>query len=99
MSAFLPRNGGSLMTWASQDLESLVKPSTIDPRADGAIGFKPVYIRAAFYWNCADEDVTFAQLAPLLPGLERLLERQSKCRKNGGVESRAITLSASAIAP
>jgi hypothetical protein len=44
-----------LMTWASQDEDSMVNPSTIDPRADGAIGFKPEYSREAFYGNCADE--------------------------------------------
>ena len=61
LSAFLPCNGESLMTWASQDEDSMVNPSTIDPRADGAIGFKPEYSREAFYGNCADEDVAFAQ--------------------------------------
>jgi pimeloyl-ACP methyl ester carboxylesterase len=61
LSAFLPCNGESLMTWASQDEDSMVNPSTIDPRADGAIGFKPEYSREAFYGNCTDEDVAFAQ--------------------------------------
>jgi len=59
--AFLPRNGDSLMTWASQDQASMVNPSTTDPRADGTIGFKPEHAREAFYGNCAEEDVTFAQ--------------------------------------
>jgi pimeloyl-ACP methyl ester carboxylesterase len=61
LSAFLPRNGESLATWASQDRESMVNPSTTDPRADGAIGFKPEHSREAFYGNCAEEDVAFAQ--------------------------------------
>jgi pimeloyl-ACP methyl ester carboxylesterase len=61
LTAFLPQNGESLMTWASQDRESMVNPSTTDLRADGAIGFKPEYSREAFYGNCADEDVAFAQ--------------------------------------
>ena len=59
--AFLPRNGDSLMTWASQDRESMVNPSTTDPRADGTIGFKPEHSRKAFYGNCTDEDVAFAE--------------------------------------
>jgi len=61
LSAFLPRNGESLATWASQDRESMVNPSTIDSLADGTIGFKPEYIRETFYGNCAEEDVAFAQ--------------------------------------
>ena len=61
LCAFLPRNGESLMTWASQDHESMVNASTVDPRADGAISFNPEYSREAFYGNCTDEDVAFAQ--------------------------------------
>lgn len=61
LCAFLPRNEESLMTWASQDHESMVNPSTVDPLADGVVGFKPQYSREAFYGNCRDEDVTFAQ--------------------------------------
>jgi pimeloyl-ACP methyl ester carboxylesterase len=60
--AFLPRNGDSLVTWASQDQESMVNPSTTQPRADGAIEFNPEYSREAFYGNCADDDVAFAQV-------------------------------------
>ena len=59
--AFLPRNGDSLMTWALQDRESMVNPSTTDPRADGTIGFKAEHSREAFYGNCTDGDVAFAQ--------------------------------------
>jgi pimeloyl-ACP methyl ester carboxylesterase len=59
--AFLPRNGDTLMTWASQDPESMVNPTTTDPRADGAVDFKREYSREAFYGNCTDEDVEFAQ--------------------------------------
>jgi len=61
LCAFLPRNGDSLMTWASQDQESMVNPSTMHPRADGAVNFKLEYSREAFYGNCTDEDVEFAQ--------------------------------------
>lgn len=43
----------------------MVNPSTIDPRTDGAIGFKPEYIREAFYGNCADEDIAFAESRPV----------------------------------
>ena len=60
LCAFLPRDGDSLMTWASQDQESMVNPSTTIPRADGAIDFKPEHSREAFYRNCRDEDAAFA---------------------------------------
>jgi len=61
VSAFLPGNGDSAMTLASQDPESMINASTLDPRADGTIGFKPEHVREAFYGNCADEDIAFAQ--------------------------------------
>ncbi len=61
LSAFLPRNGESLLTWASQDHESMVNATTIEPHANGALGFKPEHRRGAFYGNCTDEDVEFAQ--------------------------------------
>jgi pimeloyl-ACP methyl ester carboxylesterase len=61
LCAFLPRNGDSLMTWASQDQESMVNPSTIDVRADGTTDFKPEFSREAFYGNCKEEDVAFAR--------------------------------------
>ena len=59
--AFLPRNGDSLLTWASQDQGSMVNPSTTHLRADGTIGFKPEHSREAFYGNCTDEDAAFAR--------------------------------------
>lgn len=69
LCAFLPRNGDSLMTWASQDKESMVNPSTTEPQADGTIRIKPEFTRDAFYGNCADIDVAFAQsrLVPQSP--------------------------------
>jgi pimeloyl-ACP methyl ester carboxylesterase len=60
LSGFLPCNGQSLLTWASQDQDSMVNPSTIDSRADGVLDFKPEHVREAFYGNCAEEDVAFA---------------------------------------
>jgi pimeloyl-ACP methyl ester carboxylesterase len=59
--AFLPRNGESLATWASQDQTSMVNPATTEVRADGAIEFKREYSREAFYGNCTEDDVAFAQ--------------------------------------
>ncbi len=59
--AFLPRNGDSLTTWASQDPMSMVNPSTLDIRADGTSVFKRESSREAFYLQCTDEDVAFAQ--------------------------------------
>ncbi len=61
MCAFLPRNGDSLMTWALQDRDSMVNPTTMDPLSDGVVGFRLQYTREAFYANCSDEDVGFAQ--------------------------------------
>jgi pimeloyl-ACP methyl ester carboxylesterase len=66
MCAFLPRNGDSLMTWASQDKESMVNPTTTTPLADGTLGFKLESTREAFYGNCAEDDITFA-LSRLVP--------------------------------
>jgi pimeloyl-ACP methyl ester carboxylesterase len=59
--AFLPRDGDTLMTWASQDPESMVNPTTTEQQTDGTVRFKSEYSREAFYGNCPDEDVTFAQ--------------------------------------
>lgn len=59
--AFLPRNGDSLATWASQDRESMVNPSTTEPQSDGTIVVKPEYIREAFYGDCGHEDAAPAQ--------------------------------------
>ena len=61
LCAFLPRAGDSLMTWASQDQESLVNPTTTIPRDDGTIAFKPEHSREAFYGDCTDEDAAFAR--------------------------------------
>ena len=59
--AFLPRNGDSLMTWAAQDRESMVNPSTVEARDDGSITFKPEHTREAFYADCSADDVALAQ--------------------------------------
>lgn len=61
LCAFLPRNGDSLMTWASQDRESMVNPTTTLPQPDGTIRFKPESSREAFYANCTEEDAALAQ--------------------------------------
>jgi pimeloyl-ACP methyl ester carboxylesterase len=62
MCAFLPRNGDSLATWATQDLESMVNPSTVEVRPEGAAaGFKREYARRAFTMNCSEEDAAFAE--------------------------------------
>lgn len=59
--AFLPRNGDSLITWASQDPQSMVNPSTTEDLADESTKFKPECAREAFYGNCTDADAAFAQ--------------------------------------
>jgi pimeloyl-ACP methyl ester carboxylesterase len=60
MCAFLPRNGESLTTWASQDAESKVNPTTLNIAADGTTTFKAEAAREAFYGQCSEEDVEFA---------------------------------------
>jgi len=61
VTAFLPRNGESLVTCALQDRDSIVTPTTLEPHADGAIGFKLEHVREAFYGNCSDGDFEFAR--------------------------------------
>jgi len=61
LCAFLPRNGDSLSTWASQDPATMVNPSTLEVRPDGSTVFKRESAREAFYLQCSDEDVAFAQ--------------------------------------
>jgi len=77
MCAFLPRNGDSLMTWASQDRESMVSPSTTESRSNGAVDFKLEYTREAFYGNCTDEDADFGQ-SRLVAQSTALFEAQVK---------------------
>ncbi len=59
--AFLPRDGDSLMTWASQDAQSMVNPTTMSHRPDGSVDFKLEYTREAFYGDCSEEDLAFGQ--------------------------------------
>jgi pimeloyl-ACP methyl ester carboxylesterase len=66
MCAFLPRSGDSLTTWASQDAETRVNPTTLNIAADGTTTVKPECAREAFYLHCSDEDFAFAQ-ARLVP--------------------------------
>ncbi len=61
LCAFLPRNGESLMTWASQDQLSMVNPSTTDPQKEGTLAFKSEFAREAFYGLCAEDDINFAR--------------------------------------
>jgi pimeloyl-ACP methyl ester carboxylesterase len=61
MCAFLPRNGDSLTTWASQDAGTMVNPGTLNIGADGISTVKPEFAREAFYLQCSDEDFAFAQ--------------------------------------
>jgi pimeloyl-ACP methyl ester carboxylesterase len=101
MCAFLPRNGDSLTTWASQDPQSMVNPSTLDIRADRTSLFKQESSREAFYAQCADEDVSFAQSrlvaqsgAPLGTPVETTPERWGRipCDYIECARDRAITL-------
>src|ERR1700728_1095183 len=66
MCAFLPRNGDSLTTWASEDFESKVNPSSLAIGPDGTTVFRRDCAREAFYMQCSDEDIAFAQ-ARLVP--------------------------------
>lgn len=60
LSAFLPRDGESMGAWASQDRESMVNPSTIDPLGELGLAFKREFAREAFYGACSNGDVAFA---------------------------------------
>jgi pimeloyl-ACP methyl ester carboxylesterase len=60
MCAFLPRNGDSLSTWASQDAETKVNPTTLNFAPDGTSTVRPEAVRDAFYMHCSDEDVAYA---------------------------------------
>ncbi|HUN83610.1 MAG TPA: alpha/beta fold hydrolase [Terracidiphilus sp.] len=61
MCAFLPRNGDSLTTWASQDSESLVVSTNMIRLAKGVVVMKPEAVHEAFYAMCPDEDAEFAR--------------------------------------
>jgi pimeloyl-ACP methyl ester carboxylesterase len=61
LCAFLPRNGDSLLTWATQDHGSMVNPTTVESQENGAVVVKSEHRREAFYGNCTDEDFEFAQ--------------------------------------
>lgn len=61
LCAYLPRNGDSLATWASQDRESMANRSTIERRSEGSVAFKADSVREAFYSRCNDGDFAFAQ--------------------------------------
>jgi hypothetical protein len=78
--AFLPRNGDSLMTWATQDQGSMVNPSTTDQHADGTIDFKPEHSREAFFIECArDRAITH--------GLQREMQKASPCREAFSIDT------------
>ena len=59
LCAFLPRNGDSIKTWASQDPESLVNANIVR-LGDGIVGLKPFVVHDALYVQCADNDESFA---------------------------------------
>jgi pimeloyl-ACP methyl ester carboxylesterase len=99
--AFLPRNGDTLMTWSSQDPESMVNPTTTEKQADGMVHFNSAYIREAFYGNCSEEDVQFARSrlvaqsgAPFGAPVKTTAERWGRVRRYyvECARDRAITL-------
>jgi len=59
VTAFLPRNGESLMTWSEQDPASLLNGNIVWAM-DGAVNFRGEAAHAAFYANCTAEDEAFA---------------------------------------
>jgi pimeloyl-ACP methyl ester carboxylesterase len=101
MCAFLPRSGDSLLTWAMQDKESMVNPSTTSAREDGSVIFRPEYAHDAFYANCTAEDEAFAKSrlvaqsgAPFGARVETTPERWGRIPRDyvECVYDRAITL-------
>lgn len=101
LCAFLPRTGDSLATWASQDRESMVNPSTTERRPEGSLAIKPEFISEAFYQGCKEEDIAFARsrlvdqpMAPLLTAVETTPERWGRIPRYyiECVRDKAITL-------
>ena len=101
MCAFLPRNGDSLTTWASEDVESKVNPSSLEIGPDGTTVFKRECAREAFYMQCSDEDIAFAQArlvpqspAPISTPVKTTAERWGRIRRYyiECARDRAITL-------
>jgi len=98
MCAFLPRNGDSLTTWASQDKESMVNPSTTFPVEEGVIGLNPQYIREALYADCSEEDIAYARRASRTSP-PSLFGRRCKRRLSAGDRFRDITSNARSTVP
>lgn len=63
LSAFLPRNGESVMTWVMQDHESVIHGRVL-PVAEGLVSVPRELFHEAFYGKCSAEDEAFA--TPLL---------------------------------
>jgi pimeloyl-ACP methyl ester carboxylesterase len=63
LTAFLPRNGESVMTWIQQDPESLIH-GRVFPVAEGLASVPRELFHEAFYGKCSAEDEAFA--TPLL---------------------------------
>jgi len=71
LTAFLLRNGESLLQVAGQDTTSLVVQNLVVAEDRGSCTVRDEAIRDAFYGDCSDEDVALAQLClapePLAP--------------------------------
>lgn len=61
LSAFLPRDGESLLQLAQQDTESQVLPILVVAEAEGYTTVKDEGTRRALYGDCSSEDVARAQ--------------------------------------
>lgn len=61
LTAFLPRNGESLLQLAQQDTETLILPNLIINEEQGYHSVKEEAIREVFYQDCSDEDVARAK--------------------------------------
>ena len=71
LTAFLLRNGESLLQVAGQDTASLVVQNLVVDEGRGSCTLRDEALRDAFYGDCADEDVALARLClapePLAP--------------------------------
>jgi pimeloyl-ACP methyl ester carboxylesterase len=61
LTAYLPRNGESLIQLAQRDTEAIILPNLIVNEQEGWVAPKEGAIRALFYHDCSDEDFANAQ--------------------------------------
>lgn len=61
LSAFLPRNGESMLQLAGRDAEALIRPNLIMAEDQSYVTIRDEAIKEAFYEDCSDADVARAK--------------------------------------